>query len=698
MALIWDQLKLFLQNFTSRFLQTNSTTTPVEALWDQISDACLKAMQKHVPSKLTSNNFSQPWVNRQIKKLSRRKEKAYCKAKQTGSHTDWARFKFLKKSSQIQCRTAYNAYISSIICDNTSGKHKRFYHYIKSKRKDNTGIAALSFEGNLVGDSEAKATILNNQFTSVFSPAEGPNLPDLGPSHHPSIPDIVITEPGIRKLLEGLKPHKATGPDNIPSRLLIEAAEELSPAFVLFFQATLDQGVLPQAWKNAFVSPIFKKGKRSDPSNYRPISLTSIACKILEHVIHSNILRHLEKFNILSNFQHGFRKKRSCESQLLLTIHDLASGLNNRSQIDAVLLDFSKAFDKVPHQRLLKKLHHYGIRGMILDWIKAFLLSRKQQVILEGVKSCASDVSSGVPQGTVLGPLLFNIFINDLPNQVSSQVRLFADDCLIYREISDLDDSRALQNDLNCLQDWETNWMMSFNPDKCESIRITKKTSSIIDTTYKIHDSNIKIVNDAKYLGVTINSKLNWSSHINNITKKAHGTRAFLQRNLRNAPRAVKEHAYQTFVRPSVEFCSTVWSPHTIKLKDKLESVQRKAARFVFNDFSRASSVSNMLERLSWPTLELRRNHAKLSMVYKSKNDLISIPFEPPYFTRPPHSRTRGHSCKLLTHASRIDAYKFSFFPSIVEAWNGLSEDVVCSASIDIFRSGLPYPAIFDHR
>ena len=215
-----------------------------------------------------------------------------------------------------------------------------------------------------------------------------------------------------------------------------------------------------------------------------------------------------------------------------------------------------------PHQRLLKKLHHYGIRGKTLEWIASFLFSRKQQVLLEGVKSGFSEVSSGVPQGTVLGPLLFNLFINDLPDVVSSQARLFADDCLIYRNISNSDDARALQADLDSLQEWEHTWMMSFNPTKCESICITNKTTNVIKSTYKIHNSNIKTVSDTKYLGVTINSKLNWTAHINNITKKAHGTRAFLQRNLYSAPRAVKEHAYKTFVRPSVEFSSTVYTPH----------------------------------------------------------------------------------------------------------------------------------------
>ena len=334
----------------------------------------------------------------------------------------------------------------------------------------------------------------------------------------------------------------------------------------------------------------------------------------MEHILHSQIITHLDNQEILTDKQFGFRKKHSCESQLLLTINDLAEGLRDKDQIDAILLDFSKAFDRVPHERLLLKLHHVGVRGKLLAWIRDFLSERTQQVVLEGKRSCTSDVTSGVPQGTVLGPLLFLVFINDLPDAVTSSIRLFADDALLYRRIKSNEDVYALQDDLNHLQAWEKDWQMAFNPDKCEVLRVTNK-KKIIEAQYTIHGSALCTVDEAKYLGVTIQRNLNWKPHVNNICKKANSTRGFLQRNLRKCPARIKELAYNTYVRPTLEFSSTVWDPHTKDLVNQLEMVQRRAARFVKSDYDQRHSVTEMLRELDWKMLQERRAHSKVIMV-----------------------------------------------------------------------------------
>ena len=265
----------------------------------------------------------------------------------------------------------------------------------------------------------------------------------------PAMHSFTITCEGVKKLLSNLDPHKAIGPDSIPSRFLKEYADEITPALTLIFQASLQQGEVPQDWRQAYLTPIFKKGDRSSPANYRPISLTSVCSKVIEH---SQVMKHIEVHGILSDQQHGFRKRRSCDSQFIMTLQDLAAGMDEGQQIDAILPDFSKAFDKVPHERLAVKLRHYGIQGNLLQWIQSFLRDRCQQVRVEGQSSTSIPVVSGVPQGTVLGPLLFLLYINDLPQKVSSTARLFADDSLLYLKISSPADAAELQRDLDRLQ------------------------------------------------------------------------------------------------------------------------------------------------------------------------------------------------------------------------------------------------------
>jgi hypothetical protein len=243
-------------------------------------------------------------------------------------------------------------------------KPKRLWSFIKSKRTDSCGIAPLKRDGIAYSDARMKANILNNQFTSVFT-SEDPlqPLPDLGPSPHPAVSNITITQGGVQKLLCHLNPHKATGPDQVSPRLLKETAKQISPALTLVFQASINQGKVPEEWKSAnisYITSLFKKGDRSAPVNYRPVSLTSVCSKVMEHIIDSHIIKHMDKLGLLADSQHGFRNGRSTETQLILSIDDLTKSLDVGEQMDCILLDFSKTFDKVPHSRLLMKLQHYG--------------------------------------------------------------------------------------------------------------------------------------------------------------------------------------------------------------------------------------------------------------------------------------------------------------------------------------------------
>ena len=352
--------------------------------------------------------------------------------------------------------------------------------------------------------------------------------------------NINITETGIKKLLNNLKPHKAAGPDKIPSRILKECSEVISPILLIIFRKSLHhhssslgsrcvpwlgEGLsmlspnypvlcfpLPYRVAPVFVqvvspslgwsplssflviwsptgdtrgpSVVFeavdKKGDKHDPINYRPISLTCICCKLLEHIISSNVMSYLENNNILYDLQHGFRPSRSCETQLISFLQHVSQSNNQNIQTDVVIMDFAKAFDKVPHQHLLYKLKYYGISCNVYDWISDFLTDRTQTVVLEGEMSSKAPVTSGVPQGTVLGPILFLIYINDFPEYLQhSTLRLFADDSIIYKEIKTINDAQHLQLDLDAACRWEKDWLMHFHPDKCNLISITQKRKPI---------------------------------------------------------------------------------------------------------------------------------------------------------------------------------------------------------------------------
>ena len=638
---------------------------------------------------MTSSRFSQPWITREVKALTRRKKRSYKKAKASKKPKDKKRYKQLKTTTRTACKKAYNDYVNNIISPDSTANPKRFWGFINSKNKDSTGVAPLkSNDGLTYSDPTSKANILNNQFSSVFNSNEPDhNIKPMGDNSFPDINTINISENGVLKLLQGLQIHKATGPDGLPARLLKGVGAYIAPVFTVFFQASIDQGVIPKEWKKADVVPIFKKGAKNRPENYRPVSLTSITCKLLEHIITSSIMKHLEEHQILTDAQHGFRKHRSCETQLVITIQDIAKTVDDKGQTDVVLLDFSKAFDKVPHKRLMHKLHHYGIRGSVHKWISDFLHEREQHVVLDGGKSTKAPVQSGVPQGSVLGPTLFLLYINDLPNYLAnnSSVRLFADDCVLYRTINDREDAKLLQEDLEALQEWEKDWLMEFHPQKCQILHITNKRQALRQP-YNIHGHILEEVESAKYLGVNIHHKLNWNTHINQVVKKANNTRAFLQRNIYQCPRKTKDLCYKTLVRPQMEYASIIWDPYTANNISNLEMVQRRAARFVTGDYHRTSSVSTMLHQLQWQTLQERRAVNKVIMMYRIVNNLVAIPST---YMIPTAVTVRGHNHRFLIPYCRTQIYKHSFFPDTIRLWNNLPSTVVDCNSITTFKSEL---------
>jgi len=334
---------------------------------------------------------------------------------------------------------------------------------------------------------------------------------------------------------------------------------------------------------------------------------------------------------------------------------------------------------------LIHKLNYYGITGSLQTWIQSFLTDRRQAVVVEGSISSFVPVDSGVPQGSVLGPTLFLLYINDLPTSLSSIARLFADDTLAHKTISSTRDQEVLQEDLDRLAEWEQTWMMSFHPDKCQALHITRKR--VPQTmNYKLHGHTLVSTKEAKYLGVTITYNLTWCTHIANITNKASRTLGFLRRNIKVGSKKIKNLAYVTLVRPLLEFASPVWDPYTAKDIAKLEAVQRRAARWVSNRYRRSSSVSEMLHDLEWPTLQERRRRARLVTFYKYHSGELAINCKTSPAPQARSSRST-HPAAYKVPTSRTQYRQNAFFPRTTRDWNGLPAEVALSPSLSMFKS-----------
>ena len=407
----------------------------------------------------------------------------------------------------------------------------------------------------------------------------------------------------------------------------------------------------------------------------------------MESIIKDHVYGFLMQHNLLRSSQHGFMSNRSTNTNLLDFLEEVTTNIDQGLPVDVLYLDFSKAFDKVPIKRLLKKCAGLGIKGPLLRWIGEWLSGREQRVVLNGEHSDWADVTSGVPQGSVLGPLLFLIYINDISKNLSpnTKIRLFADDSLLYRTISSPSDSAQLQKDLDTLQLWETSNKMEFHPGKCLTLRITNKQKPIL-SDYFIHSTKLSLTDSAKYLGVTIDSKLSWSAHINNIQSKANSTLAFLRRNLHSCPRPVKETCYKTFVRPILEYGGCVWDPHQQNQIDQIERVQKRAARFVTgnHELIHGNTEKNM-KSLGWDSLEERRARSKLTTLYKARTGAISIPIEDLIIS---NTRTRQSSNYFIPYSS-VNSHLHSFYPSTIRLWNSIPPDTQSAVSIESFKGSI---------
>ena len=393
------------------------------------------------------------------------------------------------------------------------------------------------------------------------------------------IGSISLTADDVVNHLRNIDTSKGAGPDKISPILLKNCAESLSSPLLRIFNSSLSTGKFPTRWKTSYVTPIFKSGSRNNIENYRGVSILPTIGKLFEAIVTSILTVKLNR--IISKFQHGFMKRRSTSTNLVEFVSHAIGVIESKRQLDVVYTDFRKAFDRVKHSILLYKLRKIGIHSDLLAWISSYLSGRTQFVKIAGWSSRTFDVTSGVPQGSHLGPLLFILFMDDATKVfLSSRFLLYADDLKIFKTIKNVLDASALQRDLNRFLQWCEVNQLYLNAKKCNVISFTRKRTKV-EFNYSVYDTPLNRLRVVKDLGVLMDEKLTFNEHVEYIVAKAYSMLGFVIRTCKEFKNIkTLKSLYFAHVRSYLEYASVVWHPYQSTFIDKIESIQKKFLMF----------------------------------------------------------------------------------------------------------------------
>ena len=620
----------------------------------------------------------------------KKKQQSYQRYLSTKEGKEYLEYARARNQAKQACKNAVKSFEKEM-SRNIKNNPKAFYAYAKSKMKTKEYIPDLHVsDQEQAKTSFSKAQVLNNFFSSVFTKENIENVPTFEIPHDvPTISDAIdVSTEKITEKLKNLKINKSAGPDGVHPRVLNELADHIAEPISLIFKKVFDTSTLPQSWKDALITPLFKKGSRSSPGNYRPISLTCIIVKIFESILREHMLSHFIENNLLNNCQHGFLPGRSCVTNLLSVLEVWTDALDKGYNIDNIYLDFAKAFDTVPHARLLTKLKAYGIDGKFLSWIRNFLSHRRQCVCINGETSDWCAVDSGVPQGSVLGPILFLIYINDLPDLIQSTALLFADDTKVYNLLRNSNSTYQLQNDIDLLTLWAEKWQMRFNIEKCKVLHFgatnPQNNYTMFDPITSVQIPLLKTTCE-KDLGVNIDKDLKFSIHTSTQVNKANRILGLIRRSFEYLDKHSFRNLFTALVRPHLEYCGVVYNPRLLKDKSAIENVLRRASKLIPG--MKELSYEERLNEIKIPSMKYRFQRGDMIEVYKWTHskyncDLNLFDFEDEVITR-------GHVFKTKKKYCRTETRKHFFSMRTVNMWNNLPSTVVTANSLNAFKNSL---------
>jgi hypothetical protein len=439
-------------------------------------------------------------------------------------------------------------------------------------------------------------------------------------------------------------------------------------------------------WKSANVTPIFKKGTRSEPGNYRPVSLTSVCCKLLESILRDELMKHLTANCLLNPSQHGFMPGKSCTTNLLEFMEKMTSVIDAGQPFDVVFLDFAKAFDKVPRERLLEKLRAHGVRGRALNWIRNWLTGRKQRVVLNGKYSSWADVLSGVPQGSVLGPILFLIFINDLDFAalLIDILRKFADDTKLGQTVTTLEERELLQQALDSLCRWAEEWGMEFNIKKCKVMHVGFNNPG---HTYTMNNQQLEVTEEERDIGVCVTKSLKPSQQCAQAARSAQTVLSQISRAFHYRDRHIFKSLYVQYVRPHLEYAAVSWSPWLETDKAVIEKIQKRAVSMVSG--LKGKTYEEKLLELGLTTMEERRHQADMVQTFKIIHGIDNVSPDT-WFRRVDSTVRTTRSCadplNLRLQTARLETRRNFFSSRVVEAWNAIPSDIKNSKNVHMFK------------